>query len=505
MQKIAAIDTGSNAIRLAVADLDDQWQVQPVETLRTPVRLGQDAFTNGVLQENTLQQAVDAFVQFRRIADDFGVSRIKAVATAAVREAQNSAILIDRIARASGIELEVISGEEEARLIYQAVMSVVDLEGKNALLVDIGGGSVEITLTKGTNILSTNSYAMGTVRLLQRLDWDAYSRNPKAFSQLVREYVDTVSRRIRQEIGSEKLDLCIGTGGNVEEIGKLRQRLFKGEDDRSVRVDELEKLIVQFSRMSYQDRIRKLGLRPDRADVILPATAVLRLVTNLAGVDEIMIPNVGLKNGLLLDMAAAMAQEIRLPKQEQVLASTIRLGQKYHFDQDHAAFVARMSLRLFDQLTKVHRLDGEERLVLESAAMLHDVGHYISTIDHDKHGQYILQANHLIGLSERQQEMVAAVVRYHRKGTPFLDGQIESALTQKDRRVVLMLTAILRLADSMDVSHNQRIADAQLNERSSGWVLKLMGKGDLSLEKWSVGKRSSLFQDVFGIPLEING
>jgi exopolyphosphatase/guanosine-5'-triphosphate,3'-diphosphate pyrophosphatase len=505
MQKIAAIDTGSNAIRLVVADLDDQWQVQPIENLRTPVRLGQDAFTNGILQEVTLQAAVDAFVQFRRIADDFGVSRIKAVATAAVREAQNSAILIDRIARASGIELEVISGEEEARLIYQAVVAAVNLEGKNALLVDIGGGSVEITLTRGTNILSTNSYAMGTVRLLQRLDWNAYSKNPMAFGLLVREYVETVSRRIRREIGDEKIDLCIGTGGNVEEIGKLRQRLFKRENDRLVRVDELEKLVDRLSHMSYQDRIRKLGLRPDRADVILPATTVLKLVASLAGVDEVMIPNIGLKNGLLLDMAVSMAQEIRLPKPDQVQASTIRLGKKYQFDQEHATFVAMMSLRLFDQCVKVHRLDGEERLVLESAAMLHDVGHFISTIDHDKHGQYILQANHLIGLSERQQEMVAAVVRFHRKGTPFLDGQVETTLSQKDRRVVLMLTAILRLADGMDAGHNQHITDVQLIERSNGWSLKLLGKGDLALDKWSVSKRSSLFQDVFGIPLEING
>jgi len=505
MQKIAAIDAGSNAIRLVVADLDDRWQVQPLESIRIPVRLGQDVFTNGILQENTIQQAMEAFVQFRHIVDDFGVSRIKAVATAAVREAQNSALLIDRIARVSGIELEVINGEEEARLVHLAVASIFDLAGKNALLVDIGGGSVEITLTRGNNIFSTNSYAMGTVRLLQKLDWNAYARNPAAFGLLVREYVESASHHLREDIGDTRIQLCVGTGGNVEEIGKLRQRLFKHDDDRMVSVAELEKLVERLSRMNYAERIRKLNLRPDRADVILPAMTVLKLVAQLAGVEEVLIPSVGLKNGILLDMAANMEHELVLPRREQVLESTVRIGRKYRFDQDHANTVARLAMRLFDQAEKIHLLDGEERLLLEIAAQLHDVGHFISTVDHDQHGEYILRANHVIGLSERQQEMVAMIVRYHRKGFPYLDGQSESELPQKDRRVVMMLCALLRLADGMDASHTQRVSDVVIEERPNGWTLRLVGKGDLTLEKWSVSKRSALFTDVFGFPLEVTG
>jgi exopolyphosphatase/guanosine-5'-triphosphate,3'-diphosphate pyrophosphatase len=503
MQRIAAIDTGSNAIRLVVADLDENGQVQPIDNLRIPVRLGRDAFKEGILQEGTMQQAIEAFRQFRKVIDDFGVARVKAVATSAMREAQNGPILIDRIARASGIELEIINGEEEARLVHQAVTAVMDLADKNALLIDIGGGSIEITLTRGNNILSVNSYPMGTVRLLQKLEWNQTSRNPIEFGQLVQEYVDAAAKRIRQEVGEERIDLCIGTGGNVEEIGKLRQRLFKKENDRAVRVDEMEKMIDRLSRMTFQERMRKFNLRPDRADVILPALTVLRLVAQISDVEEIQIPNVGLKNGLLIDMALNASQENPLPDHEQVVDSAIRLGKKYAFDVDHAAVVMRLSLRLFDQLQKYHRLDQEERMELEIAAILHDVGHFISTIDHDQHGYYILQANHLVGLTERQQMIIASIVRYHRRGTPFYDGLIETKLVQKDRRIVMILTSILRLADEMDASHTQRVMDVLVSTTPDKTVLRLVGKGDLTLEKWAVSKRSSLFTDLFGNSLEI--
>ena len=504
MQRIAAIDVGSNAIRLAVADLDDEWHVKIIDNMRAPVRLGQDSFTTGFFQESTLQQAVESIAQFRHIIDDFGVSQIKAVATSAVRESKNKEIFLDRIARGSGIEINIISGEEEARLIHLAVTSVYDCANKNVLLIDIGGGSVEITLTKGSKILLANSYAMGTVRLLNKLDWNAYSRSPNAFGLLVREYVESASHHIRKEIGVEKIDMCIGTGGNVEEVGKLSQRLFKHDNDRVVRIDDLEKMIIQLSGMSYANRIRKLNLRPDRADVILPALILLKVVTQIANVEELQIPNVGLKNGLLLDMAASLAEKQHLPQRDQVLESTCRLGKKYYYDQDHAFLVAALSLQLFDQFQSLHNLNNEDRLLLEIAATLHDIGHFINTIDHDKHGQYILRANHIIGLSERQQEIVSGVVRYHRKGRPYLDTEIDTHLSLIDRRTVMMLTALLRLADAMDASHNQRVTDVVVETKETTMYLRLLGWGDLALEKWSVKKRSDLFMEIFGVSLEIN-
>ena len=508
MQKIAAIDAGSNAMRMVVGNIDEAWEVQPIENIRLPVRLGQDVFTTGMLEEKTMQQAVDAFLHFRRVAKDFGVVRTRAIATSAMREADNGDILLDRIARTSGIEVEIISGAEEARLIHMAVAKMIHLKGKRAVLVDIGGGSVEVTLSENANILSTESYNMGTVRLLKKLD---NGRKPVVhpdgarhrFSVLVREYAEAARRRIDREIGDAHIDLCVGTGGNVEDLGRLGERLLKEPNAGQIATRDLERLIDRLSGMTVKERISKLKLRPDRADVILPAAIVLHIIAHEAHVRHVTIPGVGLKDGVLLEMADRLRSGPFVPRRDQVWESALQLGKKYAVDLNHATLTARLAGQLFDQSRPLHTLGEEERLLLEVAALLHDIGHFINTIDHDKHGYYILQANRLIGLDEPQQEMVANLVRYHRKSTPGADDPNFKALPQKDRITVTKLSALLRLADGMDVRHGNHVLRASLEQKNKSWQLSLRGKGDLMLEKWALDKRRVLFEEVFGVPLQV--
>lgn len=509
MQKIAAIDIGSNAIRMVVGQVTDLREVELVENIRLPVRLGQDVFTSGKLQEATIQQALEAFKHFRRVADDFEVTKIRAIATSAMREASNGYILSDRILQAARIEVEIISGDEEARLIHRAVSDAIKLNGKRAVLIDIGGGSVEVTLSENGTIISTESYNMGTVRLLKQLDGQkksgssVLSSHNRPFALLVREYAEAARGRIDREIGREKIDLCIGTGGNVEELGKLRQKLFKQNSSEVLRMSELQELIEKINDLSIKERIRKLKLRPDRADVILPAAIVLQLIARETGAKQINIPNVGLKDGLLAEIADELAKGPQLPKREQVWSSATRLGDKYGFDAEHATLVARLAGQLFDQSRELHRLDEEERLLLEIGSLLHDIGHFINTVDHDKHGYYILKANSLIGLNARQQEMAANLIRYHRKFPPTLDDTGFKSLSSADRLIVTKLCALIRLADGMDISHTRHVKSVSLVKRKKCWELKLQGKGDLLLERWGLNKRRSLFQEIFGIELEI--
>ncbi len=507
MQKIAAIDAGSNAMRMVVGNVNEVWQVEPIENIRLPVRLGRDVFTTGMLAEKTMQQAADAFVHFRRVAQEFGVNHIRAVATSAMREAANADILLDRIWRSSRIEVEVISGAEEARLIHMAVAHMLKLDGKRAVLVDIGGGSVEVTLSENGNILSTESYHIGAVRLLQKLDSGkelAYSMARKhPFSLLVREYAEAARRRIDRELGSARVDVCAATGGSAEDLGRLRERLFKGSSAATISLRELEALIEKLGSMSVKDRIHKLKLRPDRADVILPAAIVLQIIAHETHVRHVSIPGVGLKDGLLLEMADGLRAGPHVPRREQVWESAIQLGRKYNIDANHAALTARLARQLFDQSRPLHGLGDEERLLLEVAALLHDIGHFINTIDHDRHGYYILKANRLIGLDQHQQEMVANLVRYHRKSIPAIDDPNFKGLPQKDRVVVTKLSALLRLADGMDVRHANHVLNASLAPKKKGWQLSLHGRGDLMLEQWALDKRRGLFEEVFGVPLRI--
>ena len=286
-------------------------------------------------------------------------------------------------------------------------------------------------------------------------------------------------------------------------MGRLRQKLFKRDSDKLITMGELQDLIEKLSSMSVKDRIRKLKLRSDRADVILPAAVVLQLIAREAGVKQVAIPHVGLKDGLLLDMAMDVKPGQDMPRREQVMESATRLGQKYQFDGNHARLTARLAGHLFDASTELHNLTREDRLLLEVGALLHDIGHFINTIDHDQHGYYILKANPLIGLNEHQQEIVASLVRYHRSAFPSPEDLNFRALSQKDRATVTKLCALIRLADGMDVSHAQHVSDAILAQKKNGWLLTLRGRGDLMLEKWALNKRRALFQEIFGVGLEI--
>ncbi len=500
MQNLAAIDAGSNGIRMAVARLGPGGQLQMLDAVRAPVRLGADAFAQGQITESTMQAATDAFIRFRKTANDLSVTHLRAVGTSALREARNSDVLIDRISRETGLNIEIIGGEEESRLIHLAVGKVVDLRRKRAMLIDIGGGSVEVTLSEDENIVSSESYRMGTVRLLQKFGSEGRSRS--AFNRMVKEYAEATRRRLDHEIGRRGIDLCIGTGGNIEEMGELAKRLLRRDTARLISIKDVGELGDQLGGLTVAERISRYGLRPDRADVIVPACVVLHSLARTAGVREVLIPGVGLKDGILWDLAAQASPQP--PRREQVWSSAMHLGEKYQLDAEHGGVVAGLAAQIFDQSAGLHGLGPEERLVLEVAALLHDIGYFVNAIDHDRHGHYLLANSFLFGLSERQQAVISNIVRYHRKVAPTLEHGHFKALAPRDRLLVNKLCALLRLADGIDTSHTGRVRKVELRGAKSRWTLALEGEGDLALEKWTLTKRRALFQDVFGVELTIS-
>jgi exopolyphosphatase/guanosine-5'-triphosphate,3'-diphosphate pyrophosphatase len=289
---LAAIDIGTNAIRLVVADVDADRKYRTLHAIREPVRLGQEVFTRGVISEETIGRAVEAFRKFSELIRTSGATHLQAVATSAVREAQNSEIFVDRVLQTTGIEIETISPLEEARLIHLAVSRHVDFGSHTAMLVDIGGGSVEVTIATQNNILLAESYKMGSVRLLQILD--EHTLGEERFNQMVVEYVDASHRRMKKAIGKQKIGLFVGTGGSIETMGLLRQQLYGKNSSARLPAAELAQMVRDLESLTTEERIGKLGLRPDRADVIVPAAIVLNAMVGRARVSEDMIPGVGL-------------------------------------------------------------------------------------------------------------------------------------------------------------------------------------------------------------------
>ena len=501
MPTFAAIDVGSNAMRLAIGTVDGDTKVTVVENLREPVRLGQDVFTTGAIAEHTIESSVEAFRRFRTAVDGRGAKWTKAVATSATREATNRDLFLDRIAQASGIDIAVIGAEEEARLIHLAVEEKVNLRNKLAMLIDIGGGSTEITLVADGNILSTESFRMGAVRLLQVLEEKKHGE--KHFNQLVREYVDATQRRLKKEIGSQKIDLCVGTGGNIETLGDLRREVLGKERDTQLEEDELDQLVRKVQSMSFEERVAQLRLRPDRADVIVPASIVLQKILRLAGVKELLIPKLGLKDGLLLDMAQELYGEKRHPLRDQVMASALQLGRKYLFDEQHGTSVARFAVRLFDETRTLHNLTLEYRLLLEVAALLHDIGSFINMAEHHKHTLYLLSATPVIGLTKEQMAIVANTARYHRKSQPKIQHDAFRVLSSKDRVIVSKLAALLRVADAMDNEHASKVSEFSVEMKKPKFIIRLRGEGDLLLEKWALLKKAQMFEETFSVKVAV--
>jgi len=493
---IAAIDVWSNAIRLAIATVAPDGHYQIIHSAREPVRLGQDVFATGRISDSTRNAGLEAFRRFREQLSKYSVTRFKAVATSALREAENGEAFAALVAKRYRIPISIIGPEEEARLVHLAVKERVQLNGKMAMLVDIGGGSVEISLGNKSGIISTHSYAMGSVRLLQILDQRRLNGN--RFSQLVNRYVDVTNKRLKQELGNQKIEFCVGTGGSIESIGEIRRMLFNKRNSSKISTRELASVAKKIQALSVEERVRTFNLRPDRADVISPAAIVLQKILQQAGVQEILIPGVGVKDGLLLEILWEIVYHGKHIDRDQVMSSALQFGRKYSFDEQHGLTVSNLALQIFDQTRSLHGLDGESRMLLEVASLLHDVGQYVGVSNHHKHTYYLLKAGPIIGLSSQQMDIVANVARYHRKSTPRLEHEPFRMLSLKHRKIVSILAAILRVADAIDRQHGNCVQNVNLTFKGQKIVFRLRGKGDLLLAKWALAKRCDLFEKHFG-------
>ena len=359
MARIAAIDMGSNAIRFYVVETAGDSSYRVLENIREPIRLGGDVFLKGTIREENIRKAEAAFRRFRQLLKAHGVQTVRAVATCATREASNADLLLSRLERASGIRVEVISGDEEARLIALAVGKRIPLGKKSALIVDLGGGSVEITFVENGRITLADSHNFGAVRLLDMLS--SAEEDLRSAGQLLGEYMDLVGRKLSRRGNGKKAALFIATGGNIESIASIPDVRAEPHPDYPetvcIKAGNLRRLMEELSGMSLKSRMERFGLREDRADVILPACFVYHRIAELNGSEEILVPRVSLKDGVVQEiLEQAKGAEHLLDLREQVGVSCREMVARYKLDQKHAEKVTELALSLFDQTEPLHGL-----------------------------------------------------------------------------------------------------------------------------------------------------
>jgi exopolyphosphatase/guanosine-5'-triphosphate,3'-diphosphate pyrophosphatase len=500
--RVGCVDAGSNAIRFLAAEFTGPTEFRSLAYQRVPVRLGHQVFLTGQLAPQAMEGAVAAFSSFRDQMEELDLHAFRAVATSATREAKNGQELVDRLKRETGIDLEMISGFEEARLVHLAVASRVDLSGGQWILTDLGGGSVEVSLVDDMGMLWSESHTMGSVRILEKLS-EATS-DQSGFESLLSDYVSTL--RIPSPAQYWSPAGFVATGGNIEALAKLAGT--SGHDDGMARLPttDLRSAIDLLSRLPYLERISQLGLKEDRADVILPAAMVYHHLAKMAGAEEILVPGVGVKEGLLLDLVDELishtSHEVRV--EEQLTKAAISFGRRFMFDEAHGLHVAKLSLSLFDQLQKLHGLGSEDRRLLSAAAILHEIGAFIGFKRHHKHSYYLISNSELPGLSPPQMLIVANIARYHRKNIPRDHHPEFTQLSAEDQERTTTLASILRVANALDKAHLQKIDAVEVNVGKKEISLQLKGDGDLLLERWAASRRKVLISRVFDRTVSIS-
>ena len=491
MPRFAAIDVGSNASRLRIVEADAPGVLREITALRVPVRLGHAVFLTGKLDPRTIDQAVAALRKFAEAMEDAEVERHRAVVTASARGADNAEVLLTRVRSETGLTLEAIDGGEEARLVKLAVSRAMDLHDRRALLMDLGGGSLEISEVDSGETLFSTSLEIGTVRLLESFLLPGKPVKTPQERVLV-EYLDRMLAPLAPGLARRKFDVVAGTGGNFEAIAQLAAR--PGEPG-IIDVARARALLTRAAALTPRQRCEQLAVRADRADVLVPALYVLLAVADAARAKEIVAPGVGLKDGIVFELVDKYFRVWDYRGEDDAAASAaVQLGRRYHFDEAHALQVDRLAVRLFDDLQALHKLGPRERRYLRLAAILHDVGDFVHFAAHHKHTQYLIEHSELMGVSPAERLLVGCIARYHRRALPSTRHASYRALDTQQRATVRKLGGLLRLADALDREHLGKVKSVEARAARDAVTLRVRGEGDIALEVWTVERKASLFE-----------
>ena len=508
MMRIAAIDIGTNSLHMIVVRVRTDFSFEVIDREKEMVRLGAGGLDGRALTPEAMHAALQVLSKFRRLAESHRVEEIIAAATSATREAENGGEFLDAVVQHTGIRARVISGTEEARLIHLAAVYGVGIAADPVVVVDIGGGSVEITRGVGSNVELGRSFKLGVIRLTERfIKSDPLEARDE---RKLLKHVDAELGDYLRQITAAGFERVIGTSGTILSLGAValagQGRAVDGPlRNRRIPAKQLHRVRKQLGALDIERRLRVPGLEPRRADLAVAGAALLDTILRRLGASELTLSDMSLREGLILDYIARhrkqIAQADRYPDLRR--RSVIELAERCNYWPEHANQVARLAVALFDQTRAIHGLTDREGEWLEYAAILHDIGVHISYERHHKHSHYLIKNADLRGFEPDEIETIALVARYHRRATPKADHDGYGELPRQGRRVVRTLAAILRLAESLDRSHSQTISSLDLHDRGEDRLLQIRTAGDAELELWAAGRHSAPFERLLGKPLRI--
>jgi len=509
--RLAAIDIGTNSVHMIVVRVRPDLSFEIIDREKEMVRLGAGGLDGRRLTETAMDAALQALAKFHRLAQSHNVDEILAAATSATREAENGPAFLQAIQRETGIRPRVISGTEEARLIHLAAVYGVDVKRSRAVVIDIGGGSVEITCGAERPQLA-RSFKAGVIRLTERfVKTDPISERDER--KLVR-YVEGEIEAFVKQVTDGKFERVIGTSGTILALGTMAAVDDAGqppEELRNLRVPakQIRRVREKVTSLPLAERLRLPGLDPRRADIIVAGAVLLDTILKLLKAEEITLCDLALREGLVLDYIHRNTATIRkIERYPDVRRrSVVELGERCGYNAAHARHVSQLALSVFDQTRAVHTLADREREWLEYGALLHDAGVHISYERHHRHSYYLIKNGELRGFDPLETEIIALLARYHRQATPKKGHDGYGSLKGSLRTTVRTLAAMLRLAEGLDRSHAQVVTGLDVVPRGDAYLIRLRAAGDAELELWAAHRHGTELERVLDRPLrfEVSG
>lgn len=504
-RRVAAIDIGSNSIRQIVADVSAEGAIQVVDEMKAAPRLATGLGATGALSDTSVRLALEAIERMATLARQFGAERIDAVATSAVRDASNAAAFLADVQRRTGLRVRVLDGDEEARLSFRSAVAHFDMGVGRTVVVDIGGGSLELALAAEGVIERLASMPFGAIRLTEEFFSGGIS--PKAVKRLRRSVCDDIKLHLpRRDWRGAQL---IGSGGtftNLAGIYLTRQGIQTARSVHAAHIPraDLEHILDMLAEMTPEERRQVPGLNPERADIIVAGIAVAAEILRRLDAREIVVSRYGIREGLLLE-AARVAPTIADPGEARA-RSVAEFAFRCHVEQPHSSHVQKLALSLFDAIGERLGLDRNDRQALSDAALLHDSGYHISYERHHKHSYHLILHADLLGMPPSEQVVIANVARYHRGGPPKKKHRNFGMLDKTLRKRIRRLSAILRVADGFDRGHVCAVDDLKVR-----WVRRALRitpvsarqRSSMRLETWGASRKSGLLAELAGVPVEV--
>jgi exopolyphosphatase / guanosine-5'-triphosphate,3'-diphosphate pyrophosphatase len=505
LPRIAAIDLGTNSIRLIVVEVLADGTYRVLDEEREMTRLGQGLERSGRLAPEALEKSLEAVGKMKAIADGFGVTELRAAATSAVREAENGAAFRREAWRRHRVRIEVIAPDEEAQLAFQSAVRRFPLDGRAVAVVDIGGGSLEVVLSAGSVVDQVHSLPLGAVRLTEK-----YLRSDPVRDKHWTKLRRAIDGSIQRKIGKPPftVEVIVGSGGTFTALGGMVRFEREGHEGNphgyAVTRAEVTRMLARFLEVPEPQRRQIPGMPPQRADIIVAGTAVVARLARHLRCRQIIVNDGGVRDGLILAMindlglggAASGATPTRMD-------AVRRFARRCLANERHGEHVARLAGQLFDRLRRRYGLPAGAREILVASALLHDVGFLVNHSGHHKHAYHLIMHSDLAGWSAREIELIANVARYHRRAYPSRSHANFARLAKPDRPLVRRLAAVLRLGVALNRSHQQLVGDVQVHSRPDRVTIVALGKTEPVVELWDARRKGGLFEKAFGVRLTL--